>query len=379
MLGRLIAACGVLAVAGPAFANDSVAELGTGGIILSQTGSVSMVSEDLFISLDKVTVDYVFKNETDKDIDTIVAFPMPDINGTIYDRPQIPDDQSDNFLGFEVTVDGKDVKPELEQKAFAVGIDVTDLLKANNVPVNPFSPPVFDALAKLPDATIQDWITRGLVFIDQYDDGSGWKNMPTPMWSLKSTYWWKSSFPAGKEVKVSHRYKPSVGATSGLTFFYDNKFQNNDGTYDQYKQDYCIDSGFEKAVLKAAKESKEGYPQLMEERLDYVLTTGGNWALGTIGNFKLTVDKGQTDNIVSFCGEGVKKTGDTTFEMTAKDYYPFKDIKILILHPFEMESSEPTAAPATRGLNPNAPGGDDDSADDPGEPGPGGQTQASKG
>ena len=32
MLGRLIAACGVLGLAGPAFANDSIGELGTGGI-----------------------------------------------------------------------------------------------------------------------------------------------------------------------------------------------------------------------------------------------------------------------------------------------------------------------------------------------------------
>ena len=75
-------------------------------------------------------------------------------------------------------------------------------------------------------------------------------------------------------------------------------------------------------MLKAAKESKEGYPMLMEQRLDYVLTTGGNWALGTIGDFKLTIDKGEPDNLVSFCGENVRKTGPTTFEMTAKDYYP---------------------------------------------------------
>ena len=31
---------------------------------------------------------------------------------------------------------------------------------------------------------------------------------------------------------------------------------------------------------------------LAEQRLDYVLTTGGNWALGNIGDFKLTIDKG---------------------------------------------------------------------------------------
>ena len=92
---------------GPALPNDSVGELGTGGIILSRTDAVSMMSENLSISLDKVTVDYVFKNQTDKDVEALVAFPMPDIDGTVYDRPYIPDDQSDNFLGFEVSVDGQ--------------------------------------------------------------------------------------------------------------------------------------------------------------------------------------------------------------------------------------------------------------------------------
>ena len=76
----------------------------------------------------------------------------PTSTGTVYDRPYIPDDQSDNFLGFEVSVDGKAVKPTLEQKAFALGIDIGDLLKANNVPVNPFTQPVFKALESLSEA-----------------------------------------------------------------------------------------------------------------------------------------------------------------------------------------------------------------------------------
>ena len=126
--------------------------------------------------------------------------------------------------------------------------------------------------------------------------------------------------------------------------------------------------------MKASRDSKEGYPLLMEHRLDYVLTTGGNWALGTIGDFKLMIDRGDRANIVSFCGDNVKKTGPTTFEITAKDYYPDKDLKILILHPFETEGEAPTTG--TRGLG---TGGDDANDDGVGEPGPGGTAQGSKG
>nr|AIA12195.1 protein of unknown function (DUF4424) [uncultured bacterium] len=227
-----------------------------------------------------------------------------------------------------------------------MGPDITQLLRNNNVPVNPFAEPVFKALEGLSQETAQDWIARGLIFIDEYDDGAGWKKVRTPLWTLKSTYWWKSSFPANKEVKVSHRYKPSVGGTSGLNFFLDGKI---DYTSNNYKSTYCIDDTFEKAVLKAAKESKEGYPLLMEQRLDYVLTTGGNWALGKIADFKVTIDKGDPKNLVSFCGENVKKIGPTTFEMVAKDYYPEQDLKIPILRPADWQEDEPGVEPAPAG------------------------------
>ena len=183
------------------------------------------------ISLDKVTVDYVFKNQTDKDVETLVAFPMPDIDGTIYDRPYIPDDAVGQFP--RLRGDGR--RQGGEADAGAEGLCASASMSAscsrrNNVPVNPFTQPVFTALEALSEETAQDWINRGLIFIDSYDDGSGWKNVRTPLWSLKSTYWWNSTFPAGKEVKVSHRYKPSVGGTSGLNFFYDGKF---DGAYER--------------------------------------------------------------------------------------------------------------------------------------------------
>jgi hypothetical protein len=45
----------------------------------------------------------------------------------------------------------------------------------------------------------------------------------------------------------------------------------------------------------------------------------------------LVVDKGEPDNLVSFCGEGVTKIGPTTFEMVKTDFWPDRDLDILIL------------------------------------------------
>ncbi|RWM88687.1 MAG: DUF4424 domain-containing protein [Mesorhizobium sp.] len=314
----------------PVFANDSIAELGTGGLILSRSDAVAMESEDLYISPEKVTVDYVFRNNTDKNVDAIVAFPMPDIEGDPNEMPAIPDGQSDNFLGFEVTIDGVAAKPQLEQKAFALGIDISANLKSQNVPFYPFGDAARAALAKLPQAVADDWVDRGLIIEDTADDGSGMKSVYVPFWQLRSTYWWRTTFPANKAVRVAHRYKPSVGGTSSVSFFYDGQFQ---GQYAAYKARYCMDGAFENAIRKAAKSNPDDTPRYFENRIAYVLTTGGNWATGSIGKFKLTVDKGDPKNLVSFCGENVRKVGPTRFEMTAENFHPEHDIDILLLAP----------------------------------------------
>ncbi|PSJ52674.1 DUF4424 domain-containing protein [Kumtagia ephedrae] len=337
-----IVLAGLLSGAAPALANDSTAELGTGGLILARTDAIAMQKEELFISEEIVRVDYVFRNETDADVDTIVAFPMPDIDGNPYTMPAIPNDADANFLGFEVSVDGKPVEAALQQRAFAAGIDVTQELVAQGVPLYPNGDAASGALAKIPDAVAADWIDRGIIVVEEYDDGSGWKKVRSPFWRLQSVYWWRSRFPANADVRVSHRYKPSVGSTVGLSFLTGGKPGGE--VYEDYKAKYCIDAAFERAVAKAAAAAKDGEPALYENRIEYVLTTGGNWANGTIGDFRLTVDKGDPTALISFCGSGVRKTGPTTFEMSAKDFYPQRDIDILLLKRWPGESGEPAAA-----------------------------------
>lgn len=329
MLRGVAAGLALLALAGaPALANDSTAELGAGGLILSRSDVVEMAEEDLFISADEVRVDYVFRNRSDEDVETLVAFPMPEIEANPYANVSIPYDTHDNFLGFEVEVDGSRVEPKLEQRAIALGIDVTDELVSQGVALFPYGNEAHLALSRLPEEVTSDWRERGIIVIDEYDDGSGWKRVPTPYWVLRSTYWWPMVFPAGKEVRVAHRYTPSVGGTVGLSFFYDGKFQGN---YQDYKLRFCMDEAFERAILKASRGAEGGFPPLYETRISYILKTGGNWATGTIGDFTLTVDKEEPKNLVSFCGTGVRKTGPTTFQMKATDFYPEKDLEILIL------------------------------------------------
>ena len=71
-----------------------------------------------------------------------------------------------------------------------------------------------------------------------------------------------------------------------------------------------------------------------ESWISYIWSTGANWG-GPIGKFHLTIDKGDPKNLVSFCWDGkVTKTGPTTFEMEATDWYPpyGRELEILILN-----------------------------------------------
>ena len=324
-----IAALALLASAS-AFANNSTAEIKTGGLVLTRTDAIGMDSEELFISLDEIQVAYRFRNRTDEDVDTIVAFPMPDIRYEPYEEVAVPDLQSDNFLGFSATIEGQPVAVQLEQRAFAANLDVTDTLKQAGVPLFPFGDAAFDALKALPPDTLKDWQSRGIVFMDRYDVGDGMQDHPTPYWVLKSTYWWRMTFPAGRSIMVEHRYAPSVGATASVNFFLQGHFGGVH--YADYRERYCFDQAFEDAVLRETEKHGGDYPPFFENRISYVLTTGNNWA-GSIASFRLTVDKGSTQNLVSFCGANVRKVGPTVFEMTAENFYPERDLDVLILKP----------------------------------------------
>lgn len=84
------------------------------------------------------------------------------------------------------------------------------------------------------------------------------------------------------------------------------------------------------AGVKAAG-AKLGAEGLFEKRIAYVLKTAANWA-GPIGDFRMTVDKGAPDSLVSFCAEGVKKIGPTLFEVRHENFTPTQDLHVLILY-----------------------------------------------
>lgn len=316
-LAALAAAC----LAAPAVANDSVASMGAGGLVLQRTDGIVMRSEDLFISADEIRVRYAFFNRTDGDISTIVAFPLPDIAGGSEGDMALSDPSG---LRFTTTVAGAPVATEVEQKAMKDGVDHTALLREFALPLSPYADTVRDALAALPRPRIDRLIQLGLVEDRGYADGANAVGDFAPLWTLKTTHYWTQVFPAGEVLEVDHRYVPAVGASAGSAFGDPGLAES-----DWFREDatrYCADDAF----MAAARRKRERGEYLTETWVDYVLTTGANWA-EPIGDFRLVVDKGSPANLVSFCGEGVRRISPTQFEMRRRDFTPDRDLAVLVL------------------------------------------------
>jgi hypothetical protein len=292
----------------PVAANDSTAELATGGLVFVRNNDIEMLSEDLFISLDEIRVHYRFLNRSDRDITVHVAFPLPDLKtSTMDDAVMIPTDDPINFVGFATTADGRPVHATVEQKVYVNDRDETQTLTRLRIPLSPYA--AQDVISKLSAAERASLKRLGLID----DDG-------LPLWTLKTAFFWQQQFAAGRETVIEHRYKPSVGTVVPI----DGSSLVRVLKSADYRK-YCADEDLLVTLAKARRDFSQW-------SIDYVLKTGANWA-GPIKDFRLVVDKGSPNNLVSFCGQGVKRIGPTQFEMKISDFTPQQDLAILILKP----------------------------------------------
>jgi hypothetical protein len=295
--------------------------------VLERTDAIDMVSEDLFVSAAQIRIHYVFRNRTAKDVETIVAFPMP-----VRDLGEEYGGDVGYPSGFHTTVAGKPVKAQLERKAVVKGKDYTALLNQLRIPLAPGG--IDDAtkvMDRLPAAEKQRLVKLELAGGEEYSTGaSPMRHHLIPLWTVQDRYWWKQTFPAGRDLVVDHRYVPGIGGSvdSAIAF---KQFRRTEDTK-QAIADYCMDQEFIDAVDRRSGKSAEVGPEMPDTRIDYVLATGANWR-SAIGSFRLVVDKGKPGNLVSFCETGIRKISPTRFEVRHSNWKPTNDLHVLIIEP----------------------------------------------
>ncbi|MCW2310225.1 DUF4424 domain-containing protein [Rhodobium gokarnense] len=319
----------LLALGGPARANDSTARIDAGGLVFTQSSAIEMAEEDLYLSRGEVRVRYLFRNTSDKDVTTLVAFPLPKL--TVGDEVNYSVDANDpdNFVDFKAAVDGEPISFETQVRATRFGVDVTDVLKAYDVPVTGITTDpdeadlLYQRLNTLPEADRQELESHGVM-----DWSSAWIGEGKPIasfhWQAEVVFYWQQTFPANDTIEVTHSYRPVPGV-----FFLDASLLEPGS---EFTKQYCTDAGFRRGVSRLVERSRHNI--IHGNDLRYVLTTGNNW-LGPIGRFSLTIDKGTPDALISLCIDGIEKTGPTTFVHRAENFAPEKDIDVLFAVPVE--------------------------------------------
>jgi hypothetical protein len=328
-------------------ANDGFGGLSATGLTFGQTDAVAMEEERLFIGIDRIAVDYVFRNLTDQDVTGEVIFPLPPIpvGQVLESQWNLPEDPDrDNLVNFTARVDGQPVtlgidriaviEPEATEEWLpsaaqydTPGRDVTAELQRLGLPLSLNADRVIAALDGLSDAQKAEAAALGLA--EFYDDGQyaySW-----PKWSVLIRYHWTQTFPAGRSLAISHDYENrSPGGVFGWTHPPEDYLLPT-------AELYCIDESTSKGLAKAlAQDPVDGevYATGLSWNIAYILRTANSWA-GPIGRFTLTIDKGAPGNIVSLCADGIRKTGPTTFVLEKTDYVPDRDLHILIATPLD--------------------------------------------
>jgi hypothetical protein len=329
MSRRLLPAAGLLAFAGAALANDSTASTSAGGLVLRQSADIDMVSEDLFVSVEQIRVHYVFRNRRPRDVSVTVAFPMPDRDLSAMRETDIGFPSA-----FHTEVAGRPVAATLERHVVARGVDRTALLQGLHIPLAPDSDGIgriVAALNALPAARKLELLRLGLVDFDEYPEGSGMARRYFPMWTLRDTWYWRQTFPAGRDLVVDHRYRPGAGSSNGEPLAFADYRASADGRAEAAL--YCADADFLAGLDRRMRALGEG-AELPNYRVGYILRTGANWA-SPIGDFRLVVDKGNARNMVSFCETGVRRISPTRFEVRHRNWRPTRDLDVLIVEPGE--------------------------------------------
>jgi hypothetical protein len=340
-----------LCLATPVHANDGFGGLSATGLTFGQTDSIAMEEEDLFIGLDRIAVDYVFRNLTDADVTGEVIFPLPPVGvwSGYESMMNLPEDLSaPDLVGFTATVDGQPVKVAIDRIAVIEdgfdeemppsrqyddpGRDVTADLERLGIPLTLEIEAVRRALLALPEDRRAE--AEALQLAEFYE-GDPAQDQPPDVWgrwSIVTRYHWTQTFPAGAEVRISHSY---TNRPPGGVFYWTHPPED----WQLYLRDqYCIDEGTSRAIVKALEGSgsEEFGNTGTAYNISYVLRTANSWA-GPIGRFTLTLDKGDPGNVISLCAEGVRKTGPTTFVIEKTNYTPDRDLEILVVQPLPKE------------------------------------------
>lgn len=308
-------------------ADDGAASIAAGGIIVMKRETrIVMAKEVLTISPTRVVVDYDFRNDTDQDVSTEVAFPIPsyklEIDGA---APALQ-----GFDDFKLWIDGHPAEFDIETRAFVGKRDVTEMLlrqhidigsfghfKWNNVNGPGFGPNFLD-LKKLSKAQMMELVQSKAVSNDEDHE---------PLWRVQKKYHWSQIFPAHATVRIRHEYSPVVGNTNSVSYGLTQSKEDPESAKELATA--CLSQKLRKTLLDDLADGENSIPF---SYVDFILTTANTWKT-PIEDFTLIIEKnhpkGAKRSYTSLCWDGpVTRIDADHFSVRAVNLVPTKELRV---------------------------------------------------
>ena len=295
-------------------ANDAVAGVSAGGIVLRKTDAIAMKKEVLNVSNSLISVDYEFLNESAQDVEETIVFPLPayavagQMFDTYYGQPS----------GFSIKVDGQPVtfttrlvalleKKDVTAQLKKIGLSEAQIAYSSHFDYNE-NPKLVPKMPALTPAQEQQLKKAGL--IGELPDGEQGK-----LWEVQVNYIWKQRFPTRQVVRVHHEYRPFTTGGPGASYI-----------DEDFAKTYCADKDFFAAHKKLSK--RLGTDAFPVERVSYILQSGNTWKRG-IEDFTLNIIKDSPAALVSLCFPGTfKKVDDKTYRVHLLNFRPTADLEV---------------------------------------------------
>lgn len=322
-------------------ADDSAASIAAGGLVPRQENRITMARELLRISPDHIVVDYDFRNDSNQDVTTEVAFPIPAYQG----GPNTPSVKLASFASLKLSIDGQQRDFSIEAKALLHKQDVSPILLEEHVDIATFGhwhdatksddrdySPDFERLSQAEQ--------KRLLALDLFDEDSN------PNWEVHLQYHWTQTFKAHSSTHIRHEYTPNEGfqvislsAVDALLATNGNLAKLEDqGRTDEIRQmqSFCPDRSLLQGISHRMHQydNEEGsyfYPHWV----DFILTTANTWKK-PIEDFTLIIERtpsstANTQTFISFCSPRktpVEKLDANHFSVHLKDFIPSEELHL---------------------------------------------------
>ena len=272
----MLAACAAV----PALANDTSAELATGGLIFVQNDNVEMRSEDLAISAKQVDVRYRFFNKSASDVTVLVAFPMPEVRIEEQDQNiALPTEDPVNILGFTTTVERQAGEDRRSSSACSPPASIApNCCTSLGIPLAPHLAATNEALDRLPPRNGTSSFASASPRSRNTTSARAWQKHLAPRWGLQHDVLLGADFRGqGRDHRSSIATSRASAARCRPRSA--RPHAAKEAWYDEYKRKYCLDNDFFATIDRLRKAAKSEFgPPYSEERIDYILRTGANWS-----------------------------------------------------------------------------------------------------